>query len=56
MKLTAESAMEAYNGKSCLEVRSSLSEEGVSSTKHEELIGVSKVEEDGEECCRKEHV
>lgn len=49
MKWAAESAMEACNCKSCREVRSGLSEEGASSTKHEELTEVSKVEEDGEE-------
>lgn len=56
MKCAAESALEAYNGESHLEVRLGLSEEGTASSKHEEQIGVNKREERGEECCRKEHV
>lgn len=56
MKWAAESAMEVCNDKICLEVRSGLSEEGASSTKHEELTEVSKAEEHGKDYCRKEHV
>lgn len=36
--------MKAYDGRSSLEVRSGLSKEGTTSTRHEELTGVGKVE------------
>lgn len=36
--------MKAYEGRSYLEVKSGLSKEGTTSTRHEELTGVGKVE------------